>query len=167
MRRTRVRASTAAMLARGLTAVRLGQWLAKPLWLAIVAGCISEASAPLSTATVPSCCNNFPPPFTRFIMLCPSQYTHSDSWGHVRHLLRLFQRCSNRHQGDTDLTRFRPEQQLNGKNFGRATRNADPMAPSVDSALSTRAGRAAGCADRKRRLSPGLRLQCFLWAVCC
>jgi hypothetical protein len=48
-------------------------------------------------------------------------------------------------------------------------RSTDPMAPSVDSAFSTRAGRAAGCADRKRStdLSPGLRLQCFLWAVCC
>lgn len=29
-------------------------------------------------------------------------------------------------------------------------RSTDPMAPSVDSAFSTRAGRAAGCADRKR-----------------
>lgn len=36
--------------------------------------------------------------------------------------LRLFQRCSNRHQGDTDLTKIpTKEQQLNGKNFGRAT----------------------------------------------
>ena len=152
MRRTRVRASTAAMLARRASTARsrarASGW-PRPLcgWRLLPALASSEASAPLSTATGP-----FLLPTTFHLhshalyhaVHAHTQYTHSDSWGHVRHLCGCFNAAVIGTRATPTLPRFRPRSSSSmEKILAGRLRSTDPMAPSVDSAFSTRAGRAA------------------------